>query len=178
MQHWWNDADKGKLKLLEEDCSTATSSTINLTWTGPRSNPGLRDNTPATYRLGHSTAFWRTKFIRVMHKDWVLTHLCNCSCTVLMYMALWWITHRGQLWLISAMNWIRYAFRKIEQGPCHGSGGYPPASHRGGPGSIPGQSMWDLWWTKWHWDRFSPEFFGFPLSISFHRCSIIILILS
>jgi hypothetical protein len=32
--------------------------------------------------------------------------------------------------------------------------------------------MWDLWWTKWHWDRFFPEHFGFPLSISFHRCSI------
>jgi hypothetical protein len=32
--------------------------------------------------------------------------------------------------------------------------------------------MWDLWWTKWHWDRFSPKYFGFPLSISFHRCSI------
>jgi hypothetical protein len=29
--------------------------------------------------------------------------------------------------------------------------------------------MWDLWWTKWHWDRFFSEFFGFPLSISFHR---------
>ena len=27
--------------------------------------------------------------------------------------------------------------------------------------------MWDLWWTKWHWDRFLPEYFGFPLSISF-----------
>jgi hypothetical protein len=32
--------------------------------------------------------------------------------------------------------------------------------------------MWDLWWTKWHWDRFFPEFFGFPLSIPFHQCSI------
>jgi hypothetical protein len=32
--------------------------------------------------------------------------------------------------------------------------------------------MWDLWWTKWHWDRFFFEFFGFPLSVSFHRCSI------
>jgi hypothetical protein len=28
-----------------------------------------------------------------------------------------------------------------------------------------GQSMWDLWWTKWHWDRFFSEFFGFPLWI-------------
>ena len=24
------------------------------------------------------------------------------------------------------------------------------------------QSMWDLWWTKWHLDRFFPEYFGFP----------------
>ena len=32
--------------------------------------------------------------------------------------------------------------------PCRGSGGYSPASHRGGQGSTPGQSMWDLWWTK------------------------------
>jgi hypothetical protein len=32
--------------------------------------------------------------------------------------------------------------------------------------------MWDLWWTKRHWDRFFSEYFGFPLSISFHRCPI------
>jgi DNA relaxase NicK len=28
--------------------------------------------------------------------------------------------------------------------------------------------MWDLWWTKWHCDRFFSESFVFPLSISFH----------
>jgi hypothetical protein len=60
----------------------------------------------------------------------------------------------------------------LNKGPRHCSGGYSPASHRGGPGSIPGRSMWDLWWTKWHWDRFLSEYFGFPLSISFHRFSI------
>jgi hypothetical protein len=32
--------------------------------------------------------------------------------------------------------------------------------------------MWNLWWTKWHWDRFFSEYFGFPLSISFYQCSI------
>jgi hypothetical protein len=32
--------------------------------------------------------------------------------------------------------------------------------------------MWDSWWTQWHWDRFFPEYFAFPPSISFHRCSI------
>ena len=35
-----------------------------------------------------------------------------------------------------------------------------------------GQSIWDLWWAKWHWDRFFSEYFGFPLSLLFHRCSI------
>jgi hypothetical protein len=49
------------------------------------------------------------------------------------------------------------------------------ASHRGGPGSRPGQSVWDLWWTKWHWDTFFNEFFGFPLSVSsFHQRSILL----
>jgi hypothetical protein len=39
----------------------------------------------------------------------------------------------------------------------------------GGPGSYPGQSMWDLWWTKWHWGRLSLSFFSFLLSMSFHH---------
>jgi hypothetical protein len=34
------------------------------------------------------------------------------------------------------------------------------------------QSVWDLWWTKCHCDRFFPEYFRFFLSFSFHRCSI------
>jgi hypothetical protein len=36
---------------------------------------------------------------------------------------------------------------------CHSS----PGSHCSGPGWIPGQVMRDLWWTKWHWDRFPPS---------------------
>jgi hypothetical protein len=35
----------------------------------------------------------------------------------------------------------------------------------------PVQSMWYSWWKNWHWDRFLSEFFGFPLSLSFHRGS-------
>jgi hypothetical protein len=49
--------------------------------------------------------------------------------------------------------------------PCHGSGGQSPASHC----LAPGHSIWDLCWTKWHWDRFSLEFFGFHPLISFNR---------
>jgi hypothetical protein len=65
-----------------------------------------------------------------------------------------------------------YAEDKAVSRPYHGSCGQSPASHRGGPGSIQGQSTWDLWWTKWCCNRFFPEHFGFPMSISFHRCSI------
>ena len=32
--------------------------------------------------------------------------------------------------------------------------------------------MWDLWCTKWYSDTFFPDYFGFPLSISFRRCFI------
>jgi hypothetical protein len=52
--------------------------------------------------------------------------------------------------------------KQFQSRPCHGSGGRSPASHSGGPASIPVQSMWGLWWTKWHWDRFFYEYFGFP----------------
>jgi hypothetical protein len=31
------------------------------------------------------------------------------------------------------------------------------AFHCRGPSSSPGQVMWHLWWTKWHWDRFPPN---------------------
>jgi hypothetical protein len=47
---------------------------------------------------------------------------------------------------------LNYASR-----PCHSSGRYFAASHIGGPGSSLGQVMWDLWWTKWNWGRFSPS---------------------
>jgi hypothetical protein len=36
------------------------------------------------------------------------------------------------------------------------------------PDFAPGQFVWDLWWTEWHWNRFISEFLGFPLSVSFH----------
>jgi hypothetical protein len=39
------------------------------------------------------------------------------------------------------------------------------------PGFAPCQSMWDLWWTNRHCDRFFPRVLRFSLSISFHRRS-------
>jgi hypothetical protein len=41
-----------------------------------------------------------------------------------------------------------------------------PASDIGGPSSSSVHSMWDLWWTKWHGDRFSPS--SSVLSCQYH----------
>jgi hypothetical protein len=36
---------------------------------------------------------------------------------------------------------------------------------------FPVDSVWNLWWKNWHWDRYFSEYFGFPLLVSFHRRS-------
>jgi hypothetical protein len=46
-------------------------------------------------------------------------------------------------------------------------------SHRADPGSSPGQVMWDLWWTKWHWGRFSPGTSVSLANLHFTNCSTI-----
>jgi hypothetical protein len=48
------------------------------------------------------------------------------------------------------------------------------ASHRGGPGSRQG-SIWGLWWTKRHWDRFSPNTSVSPATHHSTNFSIIII---
>ena len=40
--------------------------------------------------------------------------------------------------------------------------------------SIPGYSMWILWWTKCHGDRIFSDSFGFGLSVSLHQYCIFI----
>jgi hypothetical protein len=46
------------------------------------------------------------------------------------------------------------------------------ACHCTGLGSIPEQSMWNLWWTSWYWDRFLSQHFN-SLSVSFYQSSIL-----
>jgi hypothetical protein len=36
--------------------------------------------------------------------------------------------------------------------------------------------MWDLWWTKWCWGRFSPSTSAFPANLHSTKFSIIIII--
>jgi fluoride ion exporter CrcB/FEX len=38
--------------------------------------------------------------------------------------------------------------------------------------------MQDLWWAKWHCDRFLSQYFAFPLSVSLHQCFVLIFILA
>ena len=51
-------------------------------------------------------------------------------------------------------------------------------SHRKGPGSTPGVSMYVLRWRKWQWHRFFSEYFGFLLSALFQQRYIILYILT
>ena len=53
---------------------------------------------------------------------------------------------RGCLWKLPRDRHVRW--------PCRGSESYLPVSHCGDRHLILGKSMWDLWWTKWHWAMF------------------------
>jgi hypothetical protein len=56
--------------------------------------------------------------------------------------------------------------------PCHFSAGKSLASHHGGPGSIMGQSMRYVADKVALWLFFCSNYFRFPLSVPFHKCSI------
>jgi len=60
------------------------------------------------------------------------------------------------------------------QCPCRGWGGYLPLSHHGGLVSVSHQSMLNLCWLQWYWDKFFSQYWHFHLSESFHQWSIFI----
>jgi len=55
MERWRNDTDKTKSTYRRKICPTATLSTTNPTWAGPRSNQVLREKRPLTNGLSHGT---------------------------------------------------------------------------------------------------------------------------
>jgi hypothetical protein len=61
--------------------------------------------------------------------------------------------------------------------PCRSSGIQSSVSQRGGPRSSTGQVVWDLWWTKWHWGRFSPSTSVSPANLHSTDCSTFIIII-
>jgi hypothetical protein len=55
--------------------------------------------------------------------------------------------------------------------PCHSSDGYSISSHYGGQGSNPALIMWNLWWSKWRWNKFSPSTSVFLANFHSTNCS-------
>ena len=78
----------------------------------------------------------------------------------------------GTTWIFKYFSGL-FSFLKR---PWHGSGGESLASHRGGPDSIPCQSLCYLWLIKWDWDRVFSKNFVLLMSVSCHQCSILIFI--
>jgi len=54
---------------------------------------------------------------------------------------------------------------KHNSGHFRGLGDQSLSSHHRGPVQIPDQLLWDLWCTKWRWDRFFSQYFSFSLSL-------------
>lgn len=59
-------------------------------------------------------------------------------------------------------NWTALWFSASTSDSCRGSSGQTPKSHHGIPGSITGQSVWDLWWTKYSTAGFLQSTSVFP----------------
>ena len=96
-----------------------------------------------------------------------------------LYSINWLVFITGGVCLLRGMDWKFLCIIQVKfylQRPWHGSGSSSPSPHLGGPCSIPGQSMCDVRWTEWHWDRFLSQYFGFPPSLSFHQYSTLIFV--
>jgi hypothetical protein len=79
----------------------------------------------------------------------------------------------------SLSNWMgkirKMTTEPLIRYPRHSSNCQSLASHRGGPGSIPGLVKWDLWWTKWRWGGFSPSTSVSLANLHSTNCSTITL---
>jgi hypothetical protein len=81
-----------------------------------------------------------------------------------------YIKHSGYFGSFLAAYSVTLIQGPVLSGPIVGLKGRAYTSHRGGPSSCPGHSMWNLWWTKWHWHRFISEFIIPPwLSIAMYH---------
>jgi hypothetical protein len=67
-----------------------------------------------------------------------------------------------------------YYLEFVFESPRRGPGGQSSASLRRSTGLIPDQSMWALWWTKWHWDKLFFYYWVFAPSLLFQLPSIFV----
>ena len=82
--------------------------------------------------------------------------LCNSSCAIQMFAWSLKLRGKGQDCATGVAQFITHA-------PHNDLGVQSSTSHRGKPDSMPSQNLLDLWWTKWHWDRFFSQEFMFCL---------------
>jgi hypothetical protein len=106
----------------------------------------------ATYRDPHKHETGRLRFTLDWGQDWP-----------------WNLSALCPYWFCSDSLLTAY-FAQIVRS-CHSSEGYLLAFHHG----QPVQDMWDLWWAKWHWGRFSAST---EVSLATHStdCSTLIII--
>jgi hypothetical protein len=92
-------------------------------------------------------------------------------CTHSVFTCFVWISEPTAIISLYSINWLVfitetecvYCAVRAEYLNTYSSGRfYSSASHGRGQDSIPGQSIWYLYWTQWHWDRFLFLCFGFP----------------
>jgi hypothetical protein len=93
--------------------------------------------------------------------------------------------YRVRDWTLRWTRWTQFTFSRpasvslvslvTSVAACHISDSLSPISHLGCPGSSPCHVIWDLWLTKWHWGRFSPNTSVSPANSHSTNCSTLII---
>ena len=90
----------------------------------------------------------------------------HCTCEVLHHFNLAWLLVQISSYILCFLFQKQVVKINCVDQLCHFPGSQLTTSHSRGWGSIPGQSVWDLWLTKWHWGRFSSSSSVFPCQCS------------
>jgi hypothetical protein len=85
-------------------------------------------------------------------------HIALCLLIFLLWRINWAHITSHTSHLTSVLNfhheWWTFFTSKHVAWPCHSQSCLSLTSHHGGPGSLLGKFTRDLWWKKWHCDRF------------------------
>jgi hypothetical protein len=126
---------------------------------------------PNLYNISARTLPWKSSVERPRHRGNfnVWTDLRETGWQSVGWIKLHWVAVSKVVSLQVKKTWVTLLENQQQTFTwlCHNSDSWFFASHCGGPDSIPGQSTWDLQWTKWHWGRTFSEQFSCPLKISF-----------
>jgi hypothetical protein len=147
-----------------------------------KSNPGLPTRSPSLYRLSYTGSGEATMLLftrRPLRTRNNSSSLWSCETPGL-------LTEFGPFWLLppSYPQETPQGKKVYEYWGGHISCGRVVGSRikknflgwvkeRGGPGSKPGLVIWNLWWTKWHWGRFSPSTSVSPVNLHSNNISTI-----